>query len=63
MLNEKKKWNRTMVQFSEEEYDRLWKEHSDTRKAIAEIIRESLNEYFNARDHKKKPTTATKKEQ
>ncbi len=57
-----KKWNRTMIQFSEEEYDRLWKEHAETRRTIAEIVRESLNDYFAAKDRKKKPATTAKRE-
>lgn len=49
---EGEKWNRTSIQFTEEEYDRLMKERYETRKPLAQIIRDALNLYFDA---KKKP--------
>lgn len=42
----KEKWNRTSIQFPGEEYDRLWREHAETRQPIAQIIRSAPNFYF-----------------
>ena len=48
-------WNRTMIQFSDEDYDMLWNEHARTRRAIADIVREAVRMYFNQRksEHRK----------
>ncbi len=49
-----KKWNRTSIQFTEEEYDRLARERYESRKPVAQIIRDALNFYFESKEHKRK---------
>ncbi len=55
-----RKWSRSSIQFTDEEYDRLLKERYESRKSIAQILRDGMALYFEQKDQKKKPCTTKK---
>ncbi len=52
-----RKWSRSSIQFTDEEYDRLLKERYESRKSIAQILRDGMTLYFEQKDRKKKAST------